>query len=218
MTAILTVVFTSVFAVPVREYAPFVFLGIITWQFFTESMLQGCNAVRLGATYLRVRPIPLAIFPLRVVLSAGVHAGLGLIAAVTALGCMQGSTNAVALLWLLPAAATFVIAAWSLACLCAILHARYSDTQQVVEISLQILFYATPVIYMPASLQQTGWLHTLIACNPFSAFLDLVRQPLLYGEAPRFASLAIVVTFTAALAVIAWVALQRVEKRVVLWL
>src|SRR5947199_94913 len=85
MTAILTLVFTRVFQVPVAEYAPFLFLGIITWQFLNESVVQGCQSFRLGSTYLRVRPVPIAIFPLRVVLSAGVHALIGLAAAVIVL-------------------------------------------------------------------------------------------------------------------------------------
>src|SRR5947208_2501544 len=85
MTLILTLVFTSVFNVPVAEYAPFLFLGIITWQFLNESIVQGCNSFRLASTYLRVRPVPIAIFPLRTVLSAGIHASIGLGTAVLAI-------------------------------------------------------------------------------------------------------------------------------------
>src|SRR5437016_19325 len=70
MTFILTLVFANVFNVPATEYAPFLLLGIITWQFLNESVVQGCNSFRLGNTYLRVRPVPIAIFPLRIVLSA----------------------------------------------------------------------------------------------------------------------------------------------------
>jgi len=218
MTLILTVVFTSVFDVPARDYAPFVFVGIIFWQFFTEAILQGCNAFRLGSTYLRVRPIPLAIFPLRVVLSAGIHASVGLAAAVVAIACLQGTVHPATVIALLPAAAVLALTAWSLACLCAILHTRYSDTQQVAEISLQVLFYATPVIYMPESIHRSGWLNFLIACNPFAAFLELVRQPLLHGELPSASAALTAAGFAAGLAAIAWLALARVEKRLVLWL
>jgi len=217
MTLILTVVFTSVFDVSVRVYAPFVFLGIVIWQFFTEAIVQGCNAFRLGTTYLRVRPIPLAIFPLRVVLSAGIHASLGLAAAVVVIGCFH-AVHPFACLALLPAAFLLTMTAWSLACLCAILHTRYSDTQQVAEISLQVLFYATPVIYMPETLHRTGWLHALIACNPFAAYLELVRRPLLHGELPSSMAMLIALAFTGGLCAIAWFALHRLEKRLVLWL
>ncbi|MSQ96807.1 MAG: ABC transporter permease [Gemmataceae bacterium] len=218
MTLILTVVFTSVFDVSVREYAIFLFLGILTWQFLTESILQGCNSFRLGNTYLRVRPIPLAIFPLRVVLSAGIHGLIGLAAAVLAIWYLHGTADFLVVLALLPALAILAITAWSLACICAILNTRYSDTQQIAEISLQALFYATPVIYMPESLHKTGWLHTLVECNPFASFLELVRRPLLHEEMPGATSILIALAFVSVAAAIALVALHRVEKRLVLWL
>ena len=47
-----TLVFTNVFQISMRAYAPFLFVGLIVWQFFTESVLQGCNSFQLGGTYL----------------------------------------------------------------------------------------------------------------------------------------------------------------------
>jgi lipopolysaccharide transport system permease protein len=218
MTLILTVVFTNVFDVSIREYAPFLFLGILAWQFLTESVLQGCNSFRLGNTFLRVRPIPVAIFPLRVVLSAGIHALIGLGAAIVAIWYFQGAVHPLALLTILPGMLIFALAAWALAAICAIMHTLYADTQQIAEISLQALFYATPVIYMPESLNNTGWLHTLVECNPFASFLELVRRPLLHGELPGGQSVLIATAFTGVMACIACVALHRVEKRLVMWL
>lgn len=218
MTLILTAVFTGVFDVSWREYTPFLFLGLLTWQFLTESILQGCNAFRLGNTYLRVRPIPLAIFPLRVVLSAAIHALLGLGAAVLAIWWLGGAVDPVGLLALLPALVIVAITAWSLACLCAVVTTRYSDMQQIAEISLQALFYATPVIYLPESLPNSSWLHTLVLCNPFASFLELVRRPLLHGDLPGTPSILIAMAFMSVTAGAAWIALHRVEKRLVLWL
>ena len=218
MTLILTVIFSNVFDVSVREYAPFLFLGLVTWQFFTESILQGCNAFRLGRTYLRVRPLPLAIFPLRVVLSSGIHALIGLAAATVWISILRGGVEPLALLSLLPAMLILALVAWSLACICAILHTKYSDTQQVAEISLQVLFYATPVIYLPESVHKSGWLYWLIESNPFAAFLELIRGPLLNGSLPSPVSLLIAAGFLAAMAGIAGFCVRRAQERLVLWL
>jgi lipopolysaccharide transport system permease protein len=218
MTLILTLVFTSVFNIPIQEYAPFLFLGLITWQFLQESVIQGCNAFRLGNTYLRVRPVPIAIFPLRIVLSAGFHALIGLGAALVAVACLKGFADPFSLLALAPALIILAITAWSLACICGILHTLYSDTQQMAEITLQALFYATPVIYLPESLYPSGWLHTLVQCNPFASHLELVRRPLLYGDLPGGHAVAMSLTFMGVAGVIAWCSVCRVERRMVLWL
>jgi lipopolysaccharide transport system permease protein len=218
MTLILTLVFSNVFHMAVEEYAPFLFLGIITWQFLNESVAQGCNSFRLGSTYLRVRPVPIAIFPLRIVLSAGIHALIGLGAAILLVWYLKGIDKPFALLALLPALVVLAVTAWALACICGILHTIFSDTQQISEITLQALFYATPVIYLPESLHPTGWLHRLIACNPFAALLELVRQPLLHGELPSGHAIAIALMFMCVVGCLAWFCLCRVQRRMVLWL
>jgi lipopolysaccharide transport system permease protein len=217
MTLVLTLVFTNVFQIDVREYAPFLFVGLIVWQFFTESMLQGCNSFHLGGTYLRVRPVPIAIFPLRVVLNAGTHALIGLMAAILIVLGLQGIAHPWALLSLIPAL-ILAVTAWSLAAICGILFTIFSDAQQIAEISLQALFYATPVIYTEETLHKTGWLAWLVTCNPFASMLDLIRQPLLHGQPPSPTCILIALTFMSASACVAWWSLRRIEKNLVLWL
>ncbi|MBI1831512.1 MAG: ABC transporter permease [Planctomycetes bacterium] len=218
MTLILTLVFANVFQVPAAEYAPFLFVGLVAWQFLNESIVQGCNAFRLANTYLRVRPVPIAIFPLRVVLSAGVHALIGLGAAIGVIAALHGFGSLGVLWTLAPALAILAVTAWGLACLCGILNTVFSDTQQVAEIALQALFYATPVIYLPESLHPSGWLATLVGCNPFAAYLELIRQPLLHGEFASVHAFLIALAFMAVTSAAAWCAIRTVEGRLVLWL
>jgi lipopolysaccharide transport system permease protein len=218
MTLVLTLVFTNVFQISMREYAPFLFVGLIVWQFFTESVLQGCNSFHLGGTYLRVTPLPIAIFPLRVVLNAGTHALIGLLAATLAVWWLQGLAHPWALLSLVPGLMILAVTAWSLACICGILFTIFSDAQQIAEISLQALFYATPVIYTPETLHKSGWLAWLVECNPFASLLDLIRQPLLHGEPPSASCVLIALAFMCASCCIAWWSLRRIERNLVLWL
>src|SRR5689334_1255835 len=51
MTVVLSFVFSAAFHLPIRTYAPFLFLSIALWQFLVESMVAGCNSFRLGAAY-----------------------------------------------------------------------------------------------------------------------------------------------------------------------
>src|SRR3712207_3342312 len=67
----LTMLFCGVFGQlldqRVVEYGPFLLLGLTIWQFLAESALHGCHCFQHGGVYLRQQPLPLAIFPLRVV-------------------------------------------------------------------------------------------------------------------------------------------------------
>jgi lipopolysaccharide transport system permease protein len=160
--------------------------------------------------------MPIAIFPLRLVLSAGIHALIGLVTAVLVVWFCKGIDDPIVLLSLMPALAIFGITAWSLACICGILHTAFSDTQQIAEITLQALFYATPVIYLPESLHQSSWLHLLVECNPFASLLELMRRPLLHGELPSLHAVLVSLAFMSVTSCIAWISLRQVESRMVL--
>lgn len=218
MTVVLTLVFTNVFQISVREYAPYLFVGLIVWQFFTESVLQGCNAFLLGGTYLRVRRLPIAVFPLRVVLSAGTHGLIGLAAATLIVWQMHGLDEPAALFALLPGILILAVTAWSLASICGILFTLFSDTQQIAEISLQALFYATPVIYLPRTLHRAGALAWLVECNPFASLLELIRRPLLHGECPSAECYLIALGFMCGCCLAACWSLRRIERNLMLWL
>ena len=59
----------------------------------------------------------------------------------------------------------------------------FHDTQHLLEIVLQIMFYATPIIYKPQMLinKDLGW---AVHYNPFAVSWIYFARPLLDGTAP----------------------------------
>ena len=92
---------------------------------------------------------------------------------------------------------------------------RFRDINQTVGFVVQILFFLTPVFWVPS--QMHGKKRALFDLNPFAHLLELVRQPLL-GRAPAMLhfewGFGLMVVLTAM--VVAMLALYR--KRVVFWL
>src|SRR5262245_52215926 len=72
-TIILTVVFSTLFAVERTEYAPTLMCGLTCWAFLNVSVTQGCNCYFQAESYIRQVPAPLAIYPLRTVLAQAFH-------------------------------------------------------------------------------------------------------------------------------------------------
>jgi len=98
----------------------------------------------------------------------------------------------------------------------AIVCSRFRDMTQVMTNILQVLFYATPIMWMVKTLPE----HVsrgFIEWNPFFHFIQLVRGPLL-GEAPEPMSWLV----TISIAVIGWlfaiVFFGRYRWRVAYWL
>jgi lipopolysaccharide transport system permease protein len=99
-----------------------------------------------------------------------------------------------ALLSLVPTVVLLFLFAWSAAILTGFANVFFQDTQHLCDVAFQMLFYMTPVCY-EADLLRNKNLGFLVDFNPLAAFLELVRQPILYGTVPSlFTYLTAVVT------------------------
>jgi ABC-type polysaccharide/polyol phosphate export permease len=61
--------------------------------------------------------------------------------------------------------------------LLAIIGTRYRDFAQIIVSLVQVIFFLTPVMWMPTLLPER--LQWIAAYNPFNQFLNLIRDPLL---------------------------------------
>jgi lipopolysaccharide transport system permease protein len=218
MTVVLTVVFSTAFNMSIKEYAPFLFLSIALWQFLTESMSTGCMAFREASAHIRQQPLPLAIFPLRTVLRTSIHAGLALLVALVVSMFFNGASSVLVAFSALPGLMILFLVGLALATLLGILHTHFPDTQHLVEIVLQALFYLTPVMYKANAFANRGRLTYLINCNPFTSLLELVRQPLLDGLYPDPVHLLQATAFLLVVGTLAWLCLWRFERTLVYWI
>ena len=218
MTVVLAVIFSAPLKKSPAEYAPFVFLSIALWQFLTETMSAGCLTFLLGSPYIRQQPLPMAIFPLRTVLGTSIHAGLALLVALLLIAFLSGAPTPLMLLAAVPGMILFFLTAFALAMIFGILHTHFPDTQHLVEIVLQALFYISPIMYGPDEFPERPRVTMFFHWNPVTALLEMVRQPLLAGQLPSAFYVLYAVSFVLVLCVVAWLCLRRVEKSLVYWI
>jgi ABC-type polysaccharide/polyol phosphate export permease len=221
MTTILCVVFKVVFHVQLREYAPYVFVGMTFWGYFTAVLVMGCGCFFQGESYIRQFPAPMAIYPLRTALGSGFHFLVGLLLAVV-LAVSAGPTGEGAsrlyqlltLTSLLPTLVLLLLLGWSVAILFGLLNVRFRDTRHLAEIALQGLFYMLPVM-IPQSSIKGRRLEWVFRCNPLTPFLDLLREPICYGHVPSLLNYALAATVVLILCVSAVFALKIEERRLI---
>ena len=219
MTAVLCIVFGRLFDVAIEDYAPHLLIGMTTWQFFTEALLRGCNSFVLGRPYLRQHQVPLAIFPLRTVLGAGFHflvaLGLGLVITLY----FRGFLEPAALLSLIPALLIIFFLGWFLAILSGVICTHFPDTNHLLEIGLQILFYVTPILYQPEVIANRGGkLAMLVEWNPITSLLALIRTPILNGAFPAVQHISISLLFLAVVGILAAALLRKMERTLIFWI
>ena len=217
MTAVLCTVFGTLFNADVRTYGPFLLAGLVTWNFLVSVMNHGCQCFFQGESYIRQYPAPLAIYPLRSTLGAGIHFLLGLSVVLVLVWCLKGFANLPALVSLVPTLLMLFVVGWSVALFMGVINVMFQDTQHLTEVLIQILFYVTPIIY-PADLLRERHLGWFVAINPVAIFLELIRQPILDGRIPSPETFAVAAMATLIAATAAAATLWRAEGRMIFYL
>jgi ABC-type polysaccharide/polyol phosphate export permease len=215
MTTILCVVFATIFNVPYQVFAPFLLSGLALWNFIVASSTAGSQSFFQGESYIRQFPVPMAIYPLRVVLGAGFHASLALLCSLTAACIFLKVPSILPLLSLVPSLVLILLFGWFLAIFFGLANVLFRDTQHLSEVGFQGLFYLTPILYPLEQFSQRARFHFILGMNPLVPLFDLVRRPLIHNEVPALGTYlaAVVVVSLTGLVAVAWLA--RLERRII---
>ena len=217
MTLVLTLVFSSMFGGGRSDYAPYLFLGLAVWQFFVETISDGCLTFSNGASYIRQQPLPLLLFPIRAALVGGFHTLVALTVAAAIACYVVGLPPLLPLLSLLPALLLIFVLGVTFASIFGAMHSLFPDTKHLLEIIMQGLYFLTPIMYRPESFAGSPWKSALLPLNPFGSVLELVRAPLLAGECASPGHWGMVMAFTACSGMLAFLVMRKVQRELVFW-
>jgi ABC-type polysaccharide/polyol phosphate export permease len=211
MTVILTLVFSTLFGAETKDYAPYVMSGMTCWAFLSTVVGGGCVCFFQAEAYIRQVPAPLAIYPLRCVLSGGFHFAIALLMVIGLQAVLNGPPPLLPLLSLIPSMLLFMIFGWSLAAVFGLLNVRFRDTHHLTDVGLQALYFLTPIIYRPDLLIQKG-LGLVIRLNPVVPFIELIRAPILRGSVPALTDYLLAALTATVFATAAAFILRRQER------
>ena len=214
MVIVLCTVFSKVMNLDVRDHAPFVMGGIGIWAFLNASILEGCNCIYGGDKYIRSTPMPMAIYPARVVMGLFFQflIVIGLTILITLV--LRGYDNPITLLALLPALAVLCLFAWAMGVLFGFANVYFPDTQQIASVFMQVLFYLTPVFY-PPSIITSSFMKTCLRFNPFAALVSIVREPLVYNQLPPLENTLYALIITGVAVLLAIRMLAKCERTII---
>lgn len=215
MIGTIGIVFGTIFKTPMQEFLPFLAAGMILWSFISSVVMEGCAGFISAEHIIKQLPIPLFVHILRMIWRNVIillHNIVILPLVFIAVGRSVGWEALLAIPGFLLAVLNLI---W-IALLLGILCARYRDLPQIVGSVLQVVFYLTPIMWMPAHLPQRAGMY-LLDLNPAYHLLSVVRDPLL-GSLPTVVNWSVSI----GTAVIGWaVAILfygRYKRRIAYWL
>jgi ABC-2 type transport system permease protein len=183
---VLYFVFTEVvrFGEGVEHYPVYLLTALVLFTFFGETTSRGVTSLVERENLLRKVRFPRLVIPLSVALHAMFYLCLNLI---VVFGFVLASGIAPRWSWLemVPLVALLVVLATGVTMLLSALYVRYRDMQPIWEVALQILFYASPVIYVVETLPDS--IETEAMASPITAVLTQMRHALIDPSAPSAA-------------------------------
>lgn len=209
----LSFVFASPLGGASPAYPVFVAIGLALWQFVLATLGEAPAAFVAAADSIRATPLPSSLFVLRLVWRN--LAVLAVQAPVIIAAILLCGVRLTPSIFLLPAALLlWGIAAAGATLLLATIGARFRDTQPVVNSGLQLLFFLSPIFWSPSMLPAgRAW---LVHLNPLTAFVEIVRAPLL-GTSATALSWSIAAALSALLTVGGVLVFGHWRARIAYW-
>lgn len=180
MMLILTVVFSHAMKITVEHFSVYLISGILCWNMFSQSINLGTNSFVANAALLKKVPVPSWVFPTATIGSACVHGAFAFLPYI-GIALYSGFGFDWTILQLPFVFVLFFFFLEGLVLTTGTLNVFFRDVGHVIEPVLQILFYASPVLYLPEILPE-GY-RTLLQFNPMYHFLKGFRSAL-YSTGP----------------------------------
>ncbi|MFD7731417.1 ABC transporter permease [Kitasatospora phosalacinea] len=184
----LCAIFTLVFHRAVKietgaaPYTLFAYVGLIVWQFFSNTMNQGALSLANNLSLLNKVYCPREVFPLATMLVATVDMVIG----IGVLGLMFlvfWTAPAATFLWAVPLLAIQFAFTYGIALILSVAVVYLRDVRHLLPIITQMGVFATPVAYPLAKIPQRLQ-EIYVGINPLGAVIEGYRKALLYGDAP----------------------------------
>jgi lipopolysaccharide transport system permease protein len=173
-------------------YPVFAVAGIVPWMFTSQAINQGATSLVQDADLISKVYFPRLALPISKALGLMLDLAIALVVVVVV--TLVYGVSISSMVYLVPAFLLLgVITAFALATLLAALNVKYRDVQVLVPMLVQILFFASPVIYSGTIVGQDAgelWSY-LYYVNPMAAVLDGTRWALLDQPAPSAAKVLI---------------------------
>ncbi len=174
MFGVLYVVFTHVIRVgnSIPYYPSYLLLGLVLWTFFIESTVSGMNAITGHGDMIRKVSIPKYLIVVSTMLSAFVNFCLNMI--IVFVFMLFGHVPFRLTILLIPIVIVeLMIFSLVVSFLLSALYVKFRDLSHIWDVALQILFYATPIIYPLAIMPKS--LIKLVSISPLAQIFQDMR-------------------------------------------
>ncbi len=182
-------VFTQVVKIgaDIKHYPVYLLTSIVLFTYFSETTSSGVQSLVGRENLLRKMHFPRIVIPISVSLSSLFNLGLNLLV-VLIFALASGVKPRMSWLQFPVLVLILVVFSVGFAMLLSVLYVRYRDFKPIWEVTLQILYWGSPILYTVDLLP--NWIEReMLAANPLAGIFTQMRHSVLDPSAPSVAYL-----------------------------
>jgi ABC-2 type transport system permease protein len=130
----------------IPHYGVYLLTGIVLWSFFAEATNMSVMCLVTRESLLRKIRFPRMVVPLATSMTSSFNLGMNMIA-VVAFALISGISPTLGWLWMFPVILGFIVLAAGTGLMLSVLYVRFRDIQPIWDVTSQVLFYASPIMY-----------------------------------------------------------------------
>ncbi|HKY52636.1 MAG TPA: ABC transporter permease [Candidatus Limnocylindria bacterium] len=165
-----------------QPYAMFLFVGLLPWTFFANSLQTGAASIVSNATIVKKVRLPLQLLPAAAVLSSLANFALSLVVLFLAL-IVFGPRHPEGIVWLPVLIAVQIVMNLGLAYLLAAINVFFRDVEHILGVLLLAWYFLTPILY-PITVANDPFELRMLQLNPMTGIIVGYQRALLDGLPP----------------------------------
>jgi ABC-type polysaccharide/polyol phosphate export permease len=169
-------VYSNLFRVDVTKYLPYIAVTFVFWGVISSLVNESCNAFIENDNMLRHMYLPRSLFIFRVIARTLIIAAHNVLIIPVVFVYFSVGLN-LNILWLVPGLALVLANGFWFGFFLAIVGARFRDVPQILTSIMQVVFFVTPIMFLPEQLARRGI--AVLKWNPFANLLEVVCNPIL---------------------------------------
>ncbi|MFN8390805.1 MAG: ABC transporter permease [Bdellovibrionota bacterium] len=146
MMVVLSIVFSHIMKIAIKDYAVFLFAGLLPWNYFSSTAMMSIGSIRNNARLFGLLPVPKYIFIISISFSNLVNFILSLIPLVLIM-LVAGRTPSLSVLFFPLALLPLFCVVIGISLVLAASNVFFDDTLHLTEVALSALYFLSPVLY-----------------------------------------------------------------------
>jgi lipopolysaccharide transport system permease protein len=206
-----TVAFKYILQSPQPDYPFFVLLGVLAWTFFSSAVAMSTGSILESGGLVKAVQFPRAILPVATVCFAFAQYVLTALVFLPLMVLIRGRVPD----WPVVLYPVFlllqVVFTVGIALALSALTTYFRDIRHLVEVALQLLFWATPIVYGLDFIPE--WIRPLVQYSPMAPFITAYHHIFYDGAWPDAATWWLTIGYALAALVIGVAVFARLQDR-----